>query len=279
MKRRLFCTLTGASAVTGALSVLSRAARAQDALAQMKANGVLRVGTETAFAPFDFIDPTGKHVGFNLDLFAELGKNLGVKVAYTLLPFEGLLPGLEARRFDLVGGPLTITKARVDRYRFLPPVSEGTVALLKRRGDTSITKPADIAGKTVGAGKASAQLAQLRAFTETLPGKTAIREYVGNNEAYADLAAGRIAAVGNSFPNVNYVATQRPQVFEVVTPPFGKKTYFGYLGRKDADAAPLLDVLQAAMLKIRADGRLAALQTKWIGQTVDTPEAVGVPEV
>lgn len=279
MKRRLFCTLSGAAAVGGAMSGLSRAARAQDALAQMKANGVLRVGTETAFAPFDFIDSSGKHVGFNLDLFAALGKDLGVKVTYTLLPFEGLLPGLEARRFDLVGGPLTITKARMERYRFLPPVSEGTVALLKRRGDSSITKPADIAGKTVGAGKASAQLAQLRAFTETLPGKTPIREYVGNNEAYADLAAGRIAAVGNSFPNVNYVATQRPQVFEVVTPPFGKKTYFGYLGRKDADSAPLLDVLQAALLKLRADGRMAGLQKTWIGQSIETPEAVTAPEV
>ena len=279
MKRRLFCTLTGATAVAGAMSGFSRAARAQDALTQMKANGVLRIGTETAFAPFDFIDSSGKHVGFNLDLFAALGKDLGVKVTYTLLPFEGLLPGLEARRFDLVGGPLTITKARMERYRFLPPVSEGTVALLKRRGDSSITKPADIAGKTVGAGKASAQLAQLRAFTETLPGKTPIREYVGNNEAYADLAAGRIAAVGNSFPNVNYVATQRPQVFEVVTPPFGKKTYFGYLGRKDADSAPLLDVLQAALLKLRADGRLAGLQKTWIGQSIETPEAVTAPEV
>ena len=139
MKRRLFCTLTGATAVAGAMSGFSRAARAQDALTQMKANGVLRIGTETAFAPFDFIDPSGKHVGFNLDLFAALGKDLGVKVTYTLLPFEGLLPGLEARRFDLVGGPLTITKARMERYRFLPPVSEGTVALLKRRGDSSIT--------------------------------------------------------------------------------------------------------------------------------------------
>jgi polar amino acid transport system substrate-binding protein len=279
MKRRLFCTLTGATAVAGAMSGFSRAARAQDALTQMKANGVLRIGTEPAFAPFDFIDSSGKHVGFNLDLFAALGKDLGVKVTYTLLPFEGLLPGLEARRFDLIGGPLTITKARMERYLFLPPVSEGTVALLKRRGDSSITKPADIAGKTVGAGKASAQLAQLRAFTETLPGKTSIREYVGNNEAYADLAAGRIAAVGNSFPNVNYVATQRPQVFEVVTPPFGKKTYFGYLGRKDADSAPLLDVLQAALLKLRADGRLAGLQKTWIGQSIETPEAVTAPEV
>ena len=103
MKRRLFCTLTGATAVAGAMSGFSRAARAQDALTQMKANGVLRIGTETAFAPFDFIDSSGKHVGFNLDLFAARGKDLGVKVTYTLLPFEGLLPGLEARRFDLIG--------------------------------------------------------------------------------------------------------------------------------------------------------------------------------
>lgn len=259
--------------------VPGRPSRAQDALAQMKARGVLRVGTETAFAPFDFIDTSGRHTGMNPELFAGIGKELGVKIAYTLLPFEGLLPALEARRFDVVAGPLTITKARMERYRFLPPVSEGTVALLKRRGDASIAKPADIAGKTVGAGKASAQLAQLRAFAQTLPGTTQIREYVGNNEAYADLAAGRISAVGNSFPNVTYVAQQRPEVFEVVQPPFGLKSYFGYLGRKDADSQPLLDAVQAVLLAMRADGRLAGLQKAWIGQAVETPETVTDPLV
>ena len=252
---------------------LASPAFAEDALARVKTSGTMKVGTETAFAPFDFID-AGAHVGLNVDLFAELGKELGVKIEWVALPWDGVLPGLEAGKFDMVAGPATITKARVERYRFTPPIAEATVAILKRKGDASIAKPADIAGKAVGGGKATAQLAQLKAFGDTLPGKVDAREYVGFNEAYADLAAGRIAAVGNSLPNIAFVASQRPDTFEVVKPAFGTKSYFGFIGRKDADYAPLMDAVQAAMLKIKADGRLATIQKKWFGDSFDTPDSV-----
>ena len=266
----------GASLALGLLPALSGLARAEDALARVKAAGVLKVGTETAFAPFDYID-TGAHVGLNVDLFDLVGKEMGVKIEWTALPWDGVLPGLEAGKFDMVAGPATITKARMERYRFLPPIAEATVALMKRAGDDSVTKPADIAGKTVGAGKASSQLAQLQSYGDTLPTKPVIREYVGNNDAYADLAAGRIVAVGNSLPNIAYVAKQRPTVFAVVLPPFGAKSYFGYIARKDADYAGLDDAVQAALLKIKADGRLAELQKKWFGAAFDTPDAVPEP--
>jgi polar amino acid transport system substrate-binding protein len=190
-----------------------------------------------------------------------------------------VLPGLEAGKFDMVAGPATMTKARMEHYRFSPPIAEATVALLKRKGDTSVMKPEDIGGKVVGAGKATAQLAQLKAYGDSLPGKVDAREYVGFNEAYADLAAGRIVAVGNSLPNIAFVAKQRSDTFEVVLPTFGTKSYFGYMGRKDPDYASLMDAVQAAMLKIKADGRMATIQKKWFGTTFDTPDTVPTPNL
>lgn len=255
---------------------LTSTAYADDVLARVKKEGVLRVGTETEFAPFDFID-AGVHKGLNVDLFNEIGKELGVKIVWVALPWESVLPGLESGKFDMVAGPATITKDRMARYRFTPPIAEATVALLKRANDTSINKPADIAGKTVGAGKASAQLTQLQQYVATLPGKTNVREYVSNTEAYADLAAGRIVAVGNSLPNISYVAAQRPDMFKVVLPPFGTKSYFGYIGRKDAASKSLMDAIDSALLKIKADGRMATLQKKWFGMAFDTPDHVTAP--
>jgi len=270
-KRLVLKTLLGASLALG----LVFSAQAQDALARTKASGVLKIGTETAFAPFDFIDG-GAHVGLNMDLMNEVAKEMGVKTEWTALPWEGVLPGLEAKKFDMVTGPVTITKARMERYRFTPPIAEATVALLKRKGDKSVMKPEDIAGKPVGGGKASAQLAQLKTFAESL-GKADVREYPGNNEAYADLAAGRIVAVGNSLPNIAYVAAQRSDTFEVVKPAFGTKSYFGYVARKDDDSAKLMEAITAAMLKIKADGRLAKIQKKWFGDSFDTPDSVPNP--
>ena len=104
-----------------------------------------------------------------------------------------------------------------------------------------------------------------------------MREYVDNNQAYADLAAGRIAAVANSMTNIAYVAKQRPETFAVVTPPFGAKVYFAYCMRKDADSKPLADAFNAALVKMHNDGRLAALQKKWFGVTMDAPTTMPTP--
>lgn len=264
--------LTAAMAATISATMFG-AAQAEDVLAKVKAAGVLKVGTETAFAPFDFID-AGEHAGLNVDLFAEIGKELGVKIEWVTLPWDGVFPGLEAGKFDVVAGPATITNARMERFRFTPPIAEATVALLKKAGDESITKPEDIAGKAVGSGKATAQLAQLIEFGKTLSSPVEAKEYVSFNEAYADLAAGRIVAVANSFPNIAYVAQQRPETFALVEPPFGLKTYFGYPGLKDADHASLMDAIDAAMATIKADGRMGAIQKKWFGVEFDTPAKV-----
>ena len=116
MMKRNFCKLMLGAAFAVAFG---GAAMADDALAKVKAAGVLKVGTETEFAPFDFID-AGAHVGLNVDLFDEIGKELGVKIEWVTLPWDGVLPGLEAGKFEYVAGPATITKARSEHYRFSP---------------------------------------------------------------------------------------------------------------------------------------------------------------
>ena len=72
MKRGLFATVIGVALA----AALSGSAYADDVLAKVKAAGTMKVGTETEFAPFDYID-AGAHVGLNVDLFEEIGKELG----------------------------------------------------------------------------------------------------------------------------------------------------------------------------------------------------------
>ncbi|KWZ39918.1 amino acid ABC transporter [Burkholderia savannae] len=259
-----------------ALGAASVSAFAEDELAKVRKAGELVIGTEMQFAPFDFLE-NGQQAGFNKDLFAEVGNELRVKVRFIDLPWASVLPGLEAGKFDMVGGPLTVTKARMDRYAYTLPIADATDALLKRTGDASIRQSSDIGGKTVGAQKGSAQLDQLKSYAATLPKPPEIREYVDNNQAYADLATGRIVAVANSVTNIAYVAKQRPGVFSVVQPSFGAKVYYAYCMRKDASSKSLLDAFDAALVKIQADGRLAALQKKWLGVAMDMPSTLPTP--
>ncbi len=250
--------------------VFSVHAQAQDLLTKIKTNGELVIGSEFQFAPFDFID-NGVHKGLNVDVFEQVGKALGVKIKFVDLPWESVLPGLDAHKYDMVAGPATITKERMERYRFTVPIAEASVGFLKRANDNTINKPSDVAGKVVGGQKASAQLEQVKAYVAKLPGKTTVREYIDNNQAYADLAAGRIVAVGNSLPNNADVAAKRKDTFALVQPTFGVKTYFGFIGLKDDASKTLMDAVDAAIVAMEKDGRMAAIQKKWFGTAMDVP--------
>ncbi len=241
-----------------------------DQLSDIKAKGKIVAATEMHFAPFDML-VDGKYQGICRDLFDQVAKELGVKVEYLDLPWSSVLPGLEAGKFDIVNAPVTITAERSARYRFTLPMGNATVALLKKAGDKSINAPADIAGKAAGSQKGSAQLAQLKTFTAGLPEPVKIREYVNIDEAMADLAAGRIQAVANSMPLMGYAAVKRPETFTLVMPPFGSLKYFAWVARPGAETASLVEAINAALLKMHKDGRLDAINKKWLGVAPNLP--------
>jgi len=247
-----------------------------DTLAEIQKRGVLSTATEMQFPPFDISD-NGTYKGLNRDLVDAVGKEMGLKVTYLDLPWTSVLPGLEAKKFDLCIAPVTITKERMKHFAFTVPIADATAALMKRADDKSIMKPEDIAGKTVGGQKGTSQVAQLKEFAAKLPKPVEVKEYVDNNQASADLAAGRIDATVNSLPNLAYAAQQRPDTFAVVTPPFGQPTYFSWVGRLDDKT--LMDAINAAILKVTADGTMGKIQKTWFGQTMDLPKTVPEPTI
>jgi len=266
--------LAGAAASAAWLGGLGRAFA--DTLADVKSRGELVAATEMQFPPFDISD-NGTYKGVDRELVDAVGATLGVKVKYLDLPWTSVLPGLEAKKFDICIAPVTITKERMKRYLFTVPIADATAALMKRANDDSINKPEDLAGKTVGGQKGTSQLAQIKEFGAKLPKPIEVKEYVDNNQSYADLAAGRIDASVNSLPNLAYVAAQRPDTFKVVLPPFGQPTYFSWVGRLEDKT--LMDAINAAIIKAESDGTMAAIQKKWFGQTTDLPKTVPEPTI
>jgi polar amino acid transport system substrate-binding protein len=263
-------------AASSAMFGATRSAFADDTLAEIKKRGVLSTATEMQFPPFDISD-NGTYKGLNRDLIDAVGKQMGLKVSYLDLPWTSILPGLEAKKFDLCIAPVTITKERMKHYAFTVPIADATAALMKRADDKSLMKPEDIAGRTVGGQKGTSQLAQLKAFAAKLPKPVEVKEYVDNNQSYADLAAGRIDASVNSLPNLAYVVQQRSDTFAMVAPPFGQPTYFSWVGR--LDDTTLIDAISAAILAVEADGTMAKIQKTWFGQTMDLPKTVPEPSI
>jgi polar amino acid transport system substrate-binding protein len=272
LTKSLMLTLAG-------LMLGSTGARA-DLLDDIKKKGEISVATEARFQPFEYVED-GKIVGYGPDMMKMVFEKYlpGVKVKQLDLPFQGILPGLGAKKFDVVITAVTVTKARTERYAFTTPIAEATTGLLKKAGDDSIKVPADIAGKPVGSQTGAAQLQVLKDFNASLGGQgvSEIKEYVGFDEAYADLAAGRIKAVAQSGANVAPLVKSKPETFEFMKETIGPKTYFGWAVRKEEDSASLLALLNKGLLELKASGKMAELQTKWIGFTYDLPDEIGEP--
>lgn len=258
-------------------SLFSSAAFSADLLQRVKEAKVITVATEARYAPFEYVD-NGKIVGYDVDLMNHiLEKSLpGVKVKQLDLPFQGILPGLDAGKFDFVVTAVTVNKQRMAHFAFTAPIAESTVALLKRADDNAIKTPADLSGKVIGSQAGSGQLQVLQSFDSALraqgiPGIKEIKQYVAFDEAYADLASHRLDGVAQSLSNLGPLIKTRPGVFATLPEMIGPQTYFGWVGRKDADSASLVKAISDGIVEANRDGTMKALQQKWFGFTMTIP--------
>lgn len=271
-------------AAAGVFALLAVAAARADQLETIKAKKEIVIGTEAQFAPFEFLQ-NGKIVGYGPDLMHFILQELPeVRVKQLDLPFQGILPGLAAKRFDFVVTSVTMTRERLAKFAFTVPIADATTALVKRKDDASIAGPDDIAGKTVGSQAGSAQLKALKDYAAKLKaaGKAdvTIREYVSFDEAYADLGAGRLDAVAQSLANLATLVKTRSDVYAVIDTPIGPKTYFGWVGRQGEDSASLVKFFSDGIARAQRTGKMKELQMKWFGFTMDVPtDAVPEPEL
>ena len=98
--------------ILASAGAFSTPAWSKDLLEDVRSRGTFIAGTEARFPPFEFVE-NGVIVGYSADLMAEVMKALpGVKLERLDLPWQGILPGLAAARFDYVVTSVTVTKER-----------------------------------------------------------------------------------------------------------------------------------------------------------------------
>src|SRR6478735_7050155 len=96
-------------------------AQAGENLDAIKAAGVLKIGTEGTYAPFTYHDESGKLVGFDVEIGEAVAAKLGVKAEFVEGKWDGLIAGLDAKRYDTVINQVGITEARKQKYDFSEP--------------------------------------------------------------------------------------------------------------------------------------------------------------
>jgi len=258
---------------------LATVAYAETTLEKIMKTGKVTVGTEAAFPPFEFVE-NGKIVGYGKDILDVIIADLGVELNQLDLPWQGILPGVLAGKFDFVATSVTINPERVKQYAFTVPIAEGTTWIMKRKDDTSIMTVDDMAGKVVGTQLASGNEAASKAFQEDmisrgLDGFGELKLFTSYPEVTLALANGTLDVAVQNLPNLAVIIKNQPDMFELVGP-ITDTSYLAWVTRpEDTD---LRDYLSKKILEMRDSGKIDELQDKWFGFKMKIPSEGYLPE-
>ena len=278
LNRRQFGLLAGGAAVAGL--VAPGAAFAETTLEKIKRTGTVTVGTEAAYPPFEFVQD-GKIVGYGSDILAEVVKELGVKLNQLDLPWQGILPGVLAGKFDFVATTVGINEERAKRYAYTLPIANGVPYAMMRKGD-KMKVIEDLNGKVVATQLASSTEPISRAMDEKLKagggaGFKELKLFTAFTETYVALANGEVDAVIQSLPSLAVLVKEKADTFQLLAPVTAGSpyTYLSWVTRPDD--LDLRDFINGVIRKLRGDGRLAALQEKWFGFKMEIPDSGYLP--
>lgn len=246
--------------LAGLLSLTFTAgAQAQDDLASIKSAGTIKIGTEGTYAPFSFHDTSGKLTGFDVDIGRAIAERLGVKAEFVEGKWDGLIAGLDVKRYDAVINQVGITDARKAKYDFSDPYIASEAVLIVRDDNTAIKRFDDIKGKRSAntltsnfgklAQKYGAQVVAVQGF----------------NEAIDLLLSGRVDATINDNLSFLDFKKQKPNAKAKIvdsdkTAEFSES---GVLIRKNNPE--LRAAINKALTDIKADGTYKAISEKYFG--------------
>ncbi len=178
MLRRTVLTAAGSAALLGIAG--TRAARA-DTLDEVKKRGTLVVGMEAAYVPYEFFKD-GKIIGYDPEIIDMFVPKLGVKAQLVDTAWNGIIPALYAKKFDVIISAMTITKERAEKVLFSMPYADASNVILLRANEDSIKTADDLSGKVVGVQIGSAAAGIIKTFEAKLkatgkPGYADVKQY------------------------------------------------------------------------------------------------------
>lgn len=248
-------------------------------LADIKARGQLTVGTEAAYEPYEFVE-NGIVVGYGRDILVHMATKLGVKLVQLNLPFQGLLPGLMSHKFDFVATSVGITEERAKRFAFSRPVGIVHSMFVVNSSNKTIAKPEDTVGKIVGTQMGSQAQPMVQEFERQLKAKSGkgFAEFK-LLQAYPDVSvalSNGTLDVGVLPSNVLSVQMRRqPGAFKTIGEVGEPRLLAWVANPQDPE---IRSFINQTLEEMRASGKLAELQKKWFGDTLNLPSSGYLPK-
>ena len=234
-------------------------ADADAAASEVLADGVLTVGTNAEFPPFEYVDDNGEPDGFDIALIKAIGEKLGVTVEVENMEFEALVSAIGSK-IDLAIAGMTVTDERQESVDFSNPYYDALQYVIVPEG-SEIASFDDLAGKTIGV-----QLGTTGDFiaSDDVEGAN-VSQYNKGVDAVNDLLNGRVDCVIIDKNPAQVFETQfSGQIKALDGAQFGFEVENYAIALPKGDAA-LAQQVNKALEEIKADGTFDQLVADYIG--------------
>ena len=265
---------TGSSGSTSSPAAASSvdAALAAKVPAAIKSKGTIVVGTDSTYAPSEFLDTDGKTIiGFDVDLFKAVAGKLGLKTDFQSSKFDDIIPGVSSGKYDIGVSSFTINADRMKEVTMVSYFSAGTQWAQKTGGSVD---PANACGKKVAVQTGTVQVDDITARSKacTDAGKPAItiEQYQAQSDATAAVVSGKDDAMLADSPVVAYAVKQTNGTLAVLGDIYDSAPYGYALPKAETDfGQAIADAVKALI----ADGTYKSILDKWgvTGGAITTP--------
>lgn len=224
----------------------------------------LRVGTNPAYEPFEYKTASGEIVGFDIDIANALCEQLKRKCVFVESEFDSVIPGLQARKFDVIVSSISITPERQRVVDFTKRYYKTPSAIVVKKG-TSYIGPASLKGKRIGVLKGSTQ--EKWAMGELKPVGATIVPYEAQDQVYLDIKSGRLDGTVADKVEVHGGFLRKPEGkdYGYVGPDQYETKYYGDgigIGMRKGQKE-LKDQINAAIKTIRSNGTYNNIAKKY----------------
>lgn len=242
--RRIALSLSAA-----ALALAAGAANAQDKMQ-------LKIGTEGAYPPFNNMTADGKLVGFDIDIARALCAEMNAECEFVTQDWDGIIPALQAGRFDAIIASMSITEERQKQVDFTDKYYSNTLNFVAPK--ESDFSPDSVDGASIGVQESTISAA----FAEENYPDADVRAYPTQLEAYADMETGRVDAVLADFGvQYEWLESDDGTCCEFKGEAVSSDDQIGIAVRKGESA--LVEKFNAAIQAIRENGKYAEINEKY----------------
>lgn len=224
----------------------------------------LKVAIDPTYQPFTFKTADGKPTGFDVDIAEALCTEIKRKCVYVEQVWDSMIPGLQAKKYDVIISSMSITDERkavvdfTDKYYNTP-------SQIVVKTDTKFTDLASLKGKKIGVLKGSTQ--EKYAMGELKPVGVSVVPYEAQDQVYLDIKSGRLDGTVADRVEVTggFLSKPEGQGYGFVGPELKEPKYFGYgvgVALRQGETA-LKDQLNGAIKAIRANGTYDTIAKKY----------------